>query len=233
MKIRKEIQTEGRKTGVRERLSWTFFVYVAALLCLLGAGAFLGVSAAMSEEKDFVPVLQCAVAALLLHIPFLFEHFLKIAIPKFMKAVFYLFLIGSILCGTVFSFFYTVPHWDDLMHFISGTLSGFFGYVLLRHIFRGREEMISPLFAALFAVCFTMLVGSVWEIYEYAADGIAGLNMQRFMTQEGAALSGRAALYDTMKDLIVDFCGALVSGVLVFIHRKKAQIEGKNPPPAR
>lgn len=139
-----------------------------------------------------------------------------------MKAVFYVFLVGSILCGTVLAFFYTVPHWDDIMHFISGTLAGLFGYVLLRHIFRGRAE-IPPLFAALFAICFAMLVGSVWEIYEYAADGLAGLNMQRFMTQEGVALVGRGALYDTMKDIIVDFCGALLSGVLAFIHRKKTK----------
>lgn len=43
------------------------------------------------------------------------------------------------------------------------------------------------------------------------------------MTQEGVALVGRGALYDTMKDIIMDFCGALLSGVLSFIHRKKTK----------
>ena len=211
------------KKGAGWKMTWTFFVYAAALLCFVGAGVFFGISAAMSEEKDFSPVLQCAAGVLLLHLPFIFERLLKIAIPKFMKAVFYVFLVGSILCGTVLTFFYTVPHWDDIMHFISGTLAGLFGYVLLKHVFRGREEVLSPLFAAFFAVCFAMLVGSVWEIYEYAADGLAGLNMQRFMTREGVALVGRGALYDTMKDIIVDFCGALLSVVLTFFHRKKAK----------
>jgi hypothetical protein len=221
--VKDQNEKKPEKKGAGWKMTWTFFVYAAALLCFVGAGVFFGISAAMSEEKDFSPVLQCAAGVLLLHLPFIFERLLKIAIPKFMKAVFYVFLVGSILCGTVLTFFYTVPHWDDIMHFISGTLAGLFGYVLLKHVFRGREEVLSPLFAAFFAVCFAMLVGSVWEIYEYAADGLAGLNMQRFMTREGVALVGRGALYDTMKDIIVDFCGALLSGVLTFFHRKKAK----------
>jgi len=219
MKIQKGKKASGKSAG--QKIIWTFFVYAAVFLCFFGAGSFFGISAAVSEEKNFMPVLQCAAGILLLHLPYLFERFVKTTIPKFMKAVFYLFLLGSILCGTVLSFFYTVPYWDDIMHFISGTLAGLFGYVLLRHIFRGREEPFPPLFAAFFAVCFAMLVGSVWEIYEYAADGLAGLNMQRFMTREGITLMGRSALYDTMKDIIVDFCGALLSGVLTFIHRKR------------
>ncbi len=174
MKYQNEKKPEKKGTGWK--MTWTFFVYAAALLCFVGAGVFFGISAILSEEKDFSPVLQCAAGVLLLHLPFLFERFLKIAIPKFMKAVFYVFLVGSILRCTALAFFYTVPHWDDIMHFISGTLAGLFGYVLLRHIFRGCAE-IPPLFAALFAICFAMLVGSVWEIYEYAADGLAGLNM--------------------------------------------------------
>jgi len=134
--VKNQNEKKPEKKGTGWKMTWTFFVYAAALLCFVGAGVFFGISAILSEEKDFSPVLQCAAGVLLLHLPFLFERFLKIAIPKFMKAVFYVFLVGSILCGTALAFFYTVPHWDDIMHFISGTLAGLFGYVLLRHIFR-------------------------------------------------------------------------------------------------
>ncbi len=98
MKNQNEKKPEKKGTGWK--MTWTFFVYAAALLCFVGAGVFFGISAILSEEKDFSPVLQCAAGVLLLHLPFLFERFLKIAIPKFMKAVFYVFLRFSIRCRT-------------------------------------------------------------------------------------------------------------------------------------
>ena len=52
--------------------------------------------------------------------------------------------------------------------------------------------------------------GVLWEIYEYTADGLLGLNMQKFANENGTLLQGRAALNNTMKDLIVDSFGALI-----------------------
>ena len=43
-----------------------------------------------------------------------------------------------------------------------------------------------------------MAIGAVWEIFEFAMDGLFGLNMQK------------SGLVDTMWDLIVNMAGALV-----------------------
>ena len=51
-----------------------------------------------------------------------------------------------------------------------------------------------------------------------------GMSMQRFLAEDGSGLIGRAALYDTMKDIIVDTLSALttsiVGGVLMSKRRK-------------
>lgn len=54
-------------------------------------------------------------------------------------------------------------------------------------------------------------------------DGILSLNMQKFALETGEALAGRAALADTMEDLIVDAIGALTITVIGFSTLKHGQ----------
>lgn len=58
---------------------------------------------------------------------------------------------------------------------------------------------------------------------EKIGDGLLGMNMQKFITADGTVLTGHAALTDTMKDIIVDILGALISSVIGFfsIRRNK------------
>ena len=49
----------------------------------------------------------------------------------------------------------------------------------------------------------------LWEFYEFTFDGLLGMNMQRYMAAGGELLRGRAALMDTMGDLLMDFLGSL------------------------
>ena len=64
-------------------------------------------------------------------------------------------------------------------------------------------------------VAFTALVGVVWEVCEFAIDGMkSGSNMQRFnnsVTNE--PFIGRRALQDTMIDLMMDTLGGIMAGL--------------------
>ena len=62
---------------------------------------------------------------------------------------------------------------------------------------------LSPVFIAVFAFCFALALGAVWEIYEFTMDSVFGTNMQKYMLDNGTALIGQAALQDTMKDISV------------------------------
>ena len=73
----------------------------------------------------------------------------------------------------------------------------------------------------LFAFCFSVALGSIWEIYEFAADGLVGMNMQKFMLADGTLLVGHAALADTMKDIIVDVLGSLLASVIGYFSIRK------------
>ncbi len=62
----------------------------------------------------------------------------------------------------------------------------------------GIPVSMSPAFVALFTFCFAL-----------ALDVLFQTNMQKYALEGGEALTGQAALQDTMGDLIVDFIGAL------------------------
>ena len=79
---------------------------------------------------------------------------------------------------------------------------------------------LSPIFVALFAFCFAMAFGVIWEIYEFSMDWFLQTNMQKYALESGEPLIGQAALMDTMKDLIVDAIGAFVVSVIGYISLK-------------
>ena len=99
-----------------------------------------------------------------------------------------------------------------------------FGFILVDVLNRVKRGItLSPFFTAMFAFCFAVSVGALWEIYEYAFDGILGLNMQKFMLEDGTQLVGRAALDDTMKDIIIDVMGSLATAIVGYISIKRQQ----------
>ncbi len=109
---------------------------------------------------------------------------------------------------------------------------------------------LSPLFLSLVAFCFSMTIGVLWEFFEFACDTFLGKDMQKdFVVQTivSTFLSGETkapevirgideviingenlgidgyldiGLFDTMKDLLVNFLGAAVFSVMGFFYVK-------------
>lgn len=142
-----------------------------------------------------------------------------------MYILYFLFLYCAIYLGEVRNFFYVVPHWDTWLHTFSGGMLGALGFIVVDRLNRveGVPVRLSPGFVCLFALCFAVTVGVFWEIYEFTFDGLLGLNMQKFRLENGTQLVGRAALQDTMKDLIVDVAGAAVSVLLGYLSSRRQQ----------
>ena len=179
------------------------------------------------ERSDYVLMfIQCLLGLVVLSLPSLVSRKWKFSIPNFIYVMYYLFLYCAIFLGEVLQFYYLIPHWDTILHFFSGAMLGALGFILVSWL--NDSEMIrislTPAFISLFAFCFALSCGAVWEIYEYVFDGLLDLNMQKFITSQGEILSGRAAITDTMKDIIVDAFSALMISVLGYGKLKTADL---------
>ena len=110
---------------------------------------------------------------------------------------------------------------------------------------------MSPYFVAFTAFCFSMTVGVVWEFFEFGMDWFfhtdmqkdwilpaissvkldpAGANNPIRVTVESVVINGEAwdfggyldiGIVDTMKDLIVNFIGAVVFSIIGIIYLKQ------------
>ncbi|GHV47210.1 membrane protein [Clostridia bacterium] len=176
-------------------------------------------------KSDYVlMLLQCLFGVVIMFLPAMLEKRLKIAVPSKMHILFVLFLYCAIVLGEVRNFYFKIPHWDSVLHTFSGAMLGVVGFEII-DILNGSKAVrinLTAGFVAVFAFCFAISFGALWEIYEFAADSFLHLNMQKHSLEDGTPLLGVLALKDTMKDLIVDTLGAavvVVSGY--FAIRKK------------
>ncbi len=116
---------------------------------------------------------------------------------------------------------------------------------------------MSPFFVAFTAFCFSMTVGVLWEFFEFSMDWFFGMDMQKdwivssinsvklhpeglnvpvHVDVQSVVINGEAwnlggyldiGIVDTMKDLIVNFIGAIVFsaiGILYLKNRKETGI---------
>lgn len=174
-------------------------------------------------RSDYILMfIQCLLGLVVLSLPSIIGRRWNVTIPNFIYIMYYVFLYCAIFLGEVLNFYYVIPYWDIILHFFSGAMLGALGFILVSWLNDSEKVRVSlsPAFIALFAFCFALSCGAVWEIYEYVFDGLLGLNMQKFITAEGVVLTGHLALSDTMHDLIVDALAALLISVIGYLRLK-------------
>lgn len=125
---------------------------------------------------------------------------------------------------------------------------------------------MSPYFVAFFAFCFSMTVGVLWEFFEFSMDWFFGQDMQKdwilpsinsvklnptganvpvHVDIQSVVINGEKwnlggyldiGIVDTMKDLMVNFIGAVVFsiiGILYLKHRGKGKLAASLIPQVR
>lgn len=187
-------------------------------------------------KSDYVlMLLQCALGICVMAIPSILDRRLSIRIPDYMYVLYFLFLYCAIYLGEVRSFYYLIPQWDTVLHAFSGAMLGAFGFILVSVLNRTERIRVklSPFFVSLFAFCFALAMGALWEIYEFSMDGLFSLNMQKFALADGTLLVGRGALADTMQDLITDAVSSFgVTAVGFFtLRREERALSAPEGPP--
>ncbi|MFD0897171.1 hypothetical protein [Loigolactobacillus binensis] len=202
---------------------WRFYNYLLAFILLSMLLSLTLTVVAVStvpvtgRGKQLFLLLEIILGVVILLLPQWIARLGHFELPEILYVLFLLFIYGSVYLGTVYQFYGRVPYWDKILHVGSAMLLGCLGYALIGVFFRGKQlTQLSPLFMSIFAFTFGLSVGVFWEFYEFTFDGLLGLDMQRFMVH-GVLLQGRAALMDTMGDLIADALGTFAVAALGYI----------------
>ncbi len=195
-------------------------IFIIVRIIMVSTGA--PVKGERPKSEYVLMLLQCTLGIVMMLLPGIISKKLSIRIPSEMYITFVAFLYCAIYLGEVRSFYYQFRYWDTILHTVSGVMLGALGFsfVVLLNNTEKVPVNLSPVFVAVFAFCFSIMLGVMWEFYEFAFDGLLGLNMQKFALGDGTLLVGREALKDTVKDLFVDAVGALAISIIGYISLK-------------
>ncbi len=130
----------------------------------------------------------------------------KFKIADSIISMYCIFCVFALVLGVMLNFYDFIPWWDMLMHVFSGLLLGIAGNILLNSLNQGKKTV--NLLRFLFVVGIACTGGIIWEIYEFTVDALLGLDTQI------VELTGVA---DTMGDLITDFIGGIIAGILCVV----------------
>ena len=219
------------KSEIKRIIREILFLITTATLILSAIYAISGMLGAKDGKvrSDFTLMLsQCTLGAVGMILPFLIERYLHFCVPSGVRAVYFAFIYCAIFLGEVLSFYYIIPFWDGILHAASSVMLTALGISIANHLCRNNAARVrlTPALLCFFAFEFAVSVGVLWEIYEFSFDTILGLNMQKFRTAGGDLLIGKEALFDTMKDLIVDTATALVTSLAIYVNLRKESRNG-------
>ncbi|GFE65493.1 hypothetical protein [Litoreibacter roseus] len=129
-----------------------------------------------------------------------------------------LFFFASIFLGEAFDFYERLWWWDLALHGFSAIGFGLTGFLFVFMLFEGDRFAAPPSAVAFITFCVAMMMGAVWEIFEFLMDQTFGLNMQK------------SGLYDTMGDLMINAVGGLIASITGYLYliRNSAGLLGRS-----
>lgn len=201
--------------------------YLLQVLTLMTAIASLVMYIVKREglETTANQIFMCVMALICINIPAFLEKKFKFYIPNYIFIILYVFIFAHYVLGEVLRVYDHSIVFDKILHTTSGVIMSFIGFsfIFMLNKINPEKMKLSPFFIVLFTFCFTMTTEYVWELFEYSADRLLDLNMQRWQDgitetlADGSVISSvpyGSGLKDTMGDMAVNILGCL--GVCVY-----------------
>ena len=209
-------------------------VRLIIILTMVGC-VFLGIwgSAEYPDGSNyFMSAFTCLIMLIITFVPSYLNNRTRMIVPAALETAFVIFTFLAMYVGDLLNYYEKYWWWDSMLHSSSGFMLGLVGYLLFYSMNRNKDSIfeMSNACIILFAFCFAMTCGVLWEFFEFGMDYLTGSNMQksiyvtdiqemsRYINSWGRMMD--PGLVDTMKDLIVDAIGAAaaVLGGYLFIR---------------
>ncbi len=177
-----------------------------------------------STSQGITFIIESLAGILLIFLPQITKKFIHLYIPDAIVLFYWFFLFISVFLGTGMHLISIISFWDKILHAVSPMVLTALGYGLIGLLLKNAPiAKTSPWLFLLFGFAFAGLCGVFWEFWEFLCDQFLGMNLQRFAASDGTLFVGRAALMDTMGDLLTNTVGAFLMGIF-------AWVKGKNNP---
>ncbi|MEG0628746.1 MAG: hypothetical protein RR492_06835 [Enterococcus sp.] len=172
-----------------------------------------------STRQGIIFIIECLAGVALIFLPEIITKLFRLVLPEKIVYFYWFFLVISVFLGTSLHMISIVSFWDKILHSVSPMVLTALGYGLIGFFMKEADiSKTSPWLFFLFGVAFAGVCGVFWEFWEFLCDTIADMNLQRYATSTGELLVGRAALMDTMGDLLTNTIGAVLMGIYALVQ---------------
>ena len=132
-------------------------------------------------RQDYESAFIAIYTFFLMLLPSILSRQLHITLPSTLEIIILCFMFAANILGEINNFYVRVPHWDTVLHTLNGFCFAAIGFALVDMLNlheRVSLRLPSP-FLAIVAFCFSLPIGVLWEFYEYTADRLFVLDMQK------------------------------------------------------
>lgn len=194
---------------INKKSKYAIVIAILFELIILGTIIF----SLVSKQKNNLFLLLEAMFCIL--IPFIITYITnkrKLLLPPSFQYYAVTFIILALYFGEYLKFYSIFWWWDLFLHFAFGC----YGVIIFIHLLKGiiqKTNNISikrfAIFSAISAFCFSLSLGTLWEIAEFLSDYFLKTN-----TVNGG-------LEDTATDLMVKVIGAFITCVILYNTKLK------------
>lgn len=167
-----------------------------------------------SHDKKILSLIVLALVGI--SIPFIISFIAnkkKLYLPSSFQLFGVLFIFLALYLGEIYNFYNKFWWWDLILH----SLFGYYTVIVSLHMIKGvvrKEVEITKkrfsVFSVIFAFCFTIALGTLWELFEFSGDYL----FKREMIKGG--------LEDTATDLLVKTASALITSIIYYNKNKNS-----------
>ena len=151
---------------------WTYVILRTIVILVLIRSIWIG---------RYDNAIVCVYVLVLYMLPQFVENRMNIEIPSVLEIIIFVFVFLAEVLGEIQAYFLKVSFWDTMLHTTAGFLLAAVGFSLVNLLNRNEKNkfQLSPAYLALVAFCFSMTMGVLWEFFEYGADRLLLLDMQK------------------------------------------------------
>ena len=152
---------------------------------------------------DISKILLGIVSIILLIIPIVLEKIINLKIEKYIKLIYYFFLLVAFILGGLFGLFYSTSFFDLMVHAIFGIVLS----IILTIKFKTKSFKIFLLILSI-----VISISFLWEVLEFLSDVLLNTDHQE-------RISGSN---DTMTDIIASITGSAIYMIwFLFLNKFK------------
>lgn len=181
-----------------------------SFVTILIVTGFLGI-----VTRQWKNVFVTLLVMVCLSLPFIITYIANrkhLELPSSFQSITLVFIFLTLYLGEIRDYYHVFWWWDLLLHAIFGSYMVIIALHSIKGIIRAEQATTKhrfTLFTILFGFSFTIALGTLWEIFEFAADYLVITSMVK------------GGLNDTATDLLIKIITAFITSIICYYRNSK------------